>query len=70
MSTIYEAILEATRRGDSVALATIVKATGSTPREAGTKMLIYPDGSIVDTIGGGSLEANVIAEAPTALPRV
>jgi len=67
MSTIYEAILKATRRGDSVALATIVKATGSTPREAGTKMLIYPDGSIVDTIGGGSLEANVIAEAQAAL---
>ena len=67
MSTIYEAVLEATRRGDSVALATIVKATGSTPREAGTKMLIYPDGSIVDTIGGGSLEANVIAEAQEAL---
>jgi xanthine dehydrogenase accessory factor len=67
MSTIYEAILETTQRGDSVALATIVKATGSTPREAGTKMLIYPDGSIVDTIGGGSLEANVIAEAQAAL---
>jgi xanthine dehydrogenase accessory factor len=67
MSTIYEAILEATRRGDSLALATIVEATGSTPREVGTKMLIYPDGSIVDTIGGGSLEANVIAEAQAAL---
>jgi len=67
MSTIYEVILKATRRGDSVALATIVKATGSTPREAGTKMLIYPDGSIVDTIGGGSLEANVITEAQVAL---
>jgi xanthine dehydrogenase accessory factor len=67
MSTIYEAVLEATQRGDSVALATIVKATGSTPREAGTKMLIYPDGSTVDTIGGGSLEANVIAEAQAAL---
>ena len=67
MGTIHEAILEATRRGDSVALATIVKATGSTPREAGTKMLVYPGGSIVDTIGGGSLEANVIAEAQAAL---
>jgi xanthine dehydrogenase accessory factor len=67
MRTVYEAVLEATRRGDSLALATIVKATGSTPREAGTKMLVYPDGSIVDTIGGGSLEANVIAEAQAAL---
>jgi xanthine dehydrogenase accessory factor len=67
MGTIYEAILEATRRGDSLALATIVKATGSTPRQAGTKMLVYPDGSIVDTIGGGSLEANVITEAQAAL---
>lgn len=67
MGTIYEAILEATRRGDSVALATIVKATGSTPRQAGTKMLICPDGSIVETIGGGSLEAHVIAEAQAAL---
>jgi xanthine dehydrogenase accessory factor len=67
MSTLYEAVLEATQRGHRVALATIVKATGSTPREAGTKMLIYTDGSIVDTIGGGSLEANVITEAQAAL---
>lgn len=33
---------------------------GSSPREAGTKMLVYQDGRTVGTIGGGCLEADII----------
>ena len=40
-------------------LATIISKEGSAPREAGTKMLVTKDG-IVNTIGGGLLEAQVI----------
>lgn len=41
------------------AMATIVKSKGSTPRKAGARMLVYSDGSICGTIGGGSAEHDV-----------
>lgn len=40
-------------------LATIVRRQGSAPRQAGTKMLIRQDGSLVGTIGGGCVESEV-----------
>ena len=49
-------------KSESKVLATIVIRTGSAPRKEGTKMLILPDGSCVGTIGGGSVEAEVLAE--------
>ena len=44
-------------------LATVLEKSGSSPRGAGTQMLVYPDGSIAGTIGGGALEAAVMQEA-------
>lgn len=74
MRQLLEAALEATRNGETVALATIVRAQGSTPRATGTKMLVLRDGSIKGTIGGGEMERRVIEEAKAALesgqPRV
>ncbi len=63
MTDIYQEIVRIKEGGEEAALVTIVSATGSTPREEGTKMLVRADGSILDTIGGGSLEAQVIKEA-------
>jgi xanthine dehydrogenase accessory factor len=54
------AILEAHGRA---ALATVVTATGSTPRGTTARMLILPDGSTRGTIGGGKFESLVIADA-------
>lgn len=45
------------------ALATIVTRKGSAPRDVGTKMLIYPDGSFVGTIGGGCVESDIMRSA-------
>ncbi len=44
-------------------LCTIVGKKGSAPREAGAKMLVLPDGSLIGTIGGGCVEADVINRA-------
>lgn len=44
-------------------MATVVKAKGSSPREAGAMMLVYSDGEISGTVGGGSTEAAVIDKA-------
>ena len=42
---------------------TIVETKGSTPRKVGAKMLVFEDGSIQGTIGGGNLEKKVIENA-------
>jgi xanthine dehydrogenase accessory factor len=63
MTDIYQEIVRLKAEGEEAALVTIVLATGSTPREEGAKMLVKADGSILGTIGGGSLEAQVIEEA-------
>ncbi len=52
-----------------VALATVVEVSGSTPARKGAKMLIYPDGSIKGTIGGGSMEAAVIEEGKNSIEK-
>ena len=41
-------------------LSTIISRKGSAPRDVGTKMLVLEDGSCIDTIGGGCVEADVI----------
>ncbi|MEI5681138.1 MULTISPECIES: xanthine dehydrogenase accessory protein XdhC [unclassified Mesorhizobium] len=46
----------------AVALVEVAEAKGSTPREAGTKMLVSPD-AIFGTIGGGQLEFMAIDKA-------
>jgi xanthine dehydrogenase accessory factor len=63
MDDIYQEIVRVKTGGGEAALVTVVSASGSTPREEGAKMLVKPDGSIIGTIGGGSLEAQIIDEA-------
>ncbi len=62
-SELLEAILDQENRTQTNALATIIRRNGSAPREAGTKMLIRPDGSCVGTIGGGCAEADIQKKA-------
>ncbi len=57
---IFEAIVENRRRGRRFVLATIVKRHGSSPREVGARMMVFADGSINGTIGGGRFEKLVI----------
>lgn len=42
------------------AIATIMKAEGSTPRAAGARMAIFPDGTLLGSIGGGCVENIVV----------
>jgi xanthine dehydrogenase accessory factor len=53
--------------GQPFALVTIVRTAGSTPRKAGAKMLVRVDGSMVGTVGGGRVEADLRDEARAAL---
>lgn len=58
-SDFYTRLEECLAQGETVAVATIVRTRGSSPREAGAKMLVRPSGSIEGTIGGGCGEAEV-----------
>lgn len=64
---VYEALADAQQKGVSVALATVIETQGSMPRHAGSKMVIYEDGRIVGTVGGGAMESLVIKAGQAAL---
>jgi xanthine dehydrogenase accessory factor len=64
---IYKEIVALRESGKRGALATIVETRGSTPRKPGTKILLAEDGSLWGTIGGGKVEALVIAAARTCI---
>jgi len=65
--TVFEAVLTAQRDGRLAALATVIETQGSVPRQPGSKMLVWPDGKIVGTVGGGQMESLIIQEALAAV---
>jgi xanthine dehydrogenase accessory factor len=56
---LYEEIVRLRKDGRRGAVATIVSVRGSIPSFQTAKMLVRDDGSIVGTIGGGCVEAEV-----------
>ena len=54
---------------DTLAVTTILNTHGSTPRKAGTTMIVHPDGSIFGTIGGGRAENEIRLSAIEALEK-
>src|SRR5256884_8646346 len=56
---IYEGIVQLRRDGRRGAVATIVNVRATIPSFKTAKMLVRDDGSIVGTIGGGCVEAEV-----------
>jgi xanthine dehydrogenase accessory factor len=59
---LLEELLSAQHSRTSCAVVAIAATKGSVPREAGSKMLVYADGKISGTIGGGKFESLVIEE--------
>ena len=50
-------------RGDGVAMATVGKTCGSTPRPLGAKMIVNSRGEFAGSVSGGCVEGAVIEEA-------
>jgi xanthine dehydrogenase accessory factor len=67
MTLIYQALSDIEKNNQSAALCTVTKSEGSTPRHVGSKMLVYPDGTFIGTVGGGDLEHRVLDEAWMAI---
>lgn len=60
---IYEEIVRLRQQGRKAALATIIHTQGSIPSYESSKLLIRDDGSILGTVGGGCVEAEIWAAA-------
>jgi xanthine dehydrogenase accessory factor len=67
MIGVWTRILEGLDRHGRVAMVTMAAIRGSSPREAGARLIVNPDGSFAGTIGGGTLEWKAIAIAQAAL---
>lgn len=63
MSELFQEIHQSLVNGNELVLATVVGHRGSTPRTSGSSMIVYSDGSISGTIGGGKVEGDVIQSA-------
>ena len=69
MSDMLQSVCRMLEDGKDLVLATILSQSGSTPRTAGTKMIVLSDGSIIGTVGGGLVEA-VVQKAAAEVWRI
>jgi xanthine dehydrogenase accessory factor len=67
MPSIFKSLVELEATRQPAALCTVVRTSGSAPRHSTSKMLVFPDGSIQGTVGGGELENRVRQEALASL---
>ena len=63
----YEQILKAKKENKVYAIASVVQTEGNTPRKAGAKMLVFSDGSISGSVGGGIVEKQAISDCMAAM---
>ncbi len=61
------ALVEAAGRRSPVAVATIVRTRGSTPRKEGARMVVSREGILAGTVGGGCGEGEVLEAASRVL---
>ncbi len=67
MEFSWKDLAAALRSNKRVAVCTIIKKSGSVPREVGARMLVLEDGSITGTVGGGIGEHEVIQAAISSI---
>ncbi|MDF2950261.1 MAG: hypothetical protein K0R07_2311 [Sedimentibacter sp.] len=60
---LLNAVLREEKKEMPKAMVTIVSRRGSAPRDVGTKMVVYKDGTITGTIGGGCVESSIRGDA-------
>jgi xanthine/CO dehydrogenase XdhC/CoxF family maturation factor len=67
MRDLIQDLNEWRNMGETIAVATVVRTSGSTPRPKGAKMAMTPSGKVTGSVSGGCLEAAVYEEAMQAL---
>lgn len=64
---IFKALADLEAKNQPGALCTVIRSAGSTPRHTGSKMVVYVDGRITGSVGGGEMENRVIQMALEAI---
>jgi xanthine dehydrogenase accessory factor len=64
---ILKEIYDSLKKGEKVALATIIQVNGSAPRKNGSMMAVWQQGRILGSVGGGKVENEVIIQAINCL---
>ena len=59
MQTIFSKAEEVRNSQQRAAICIVIETKGSTPRKQGSKMIVYDDGTIFGSIGGGTVEKEV-----------
>ncbi len=54
-------------RGERLALVTLIRSLGSTPRHKSARLIVWSDGRTLGSVGGGTMELQAIADARDAL---
>jgi xanthine dehydrogenase accessory factor len=67
MIAIFSQLADAIEQEGSAALVSLIRTEGSSPREAGARMVVRPSGAFNGSIGGGALEWEALARARAAL---
>ncbi|MCK4359630.1 MAG: XdhC family protein [Candidatus Cloacimonetes bacterium] len=63
MINIYEEIVKFKKSGGDAVLVTVVNKEGHGPSQIGGKLLVFPDGRRIGTVGGGALEKAALIKA-------
>ena len=63
MDDLFERIADWRDAGKGVALATVVRTWGSSPRPAGSHLAVEEGGAFVGSVSGGCIEGAVVAQA-------
>jgi len=66
-SSFVERLAELAKTSTPFVSVTMVEAVGSTPQDAGSKMLVSLEGLVTGTVGGGKVEYMAIQHAQTML---
>src|SRR5258708_378098 len=66
---LFEEVVKMRRARQRGALAALLHTNGSIPRHANSRMLVREDGSLVGTVGGGCVEADVWAAAKEVMQK-
>src|SRR5437667_6054347 len=66
-TTLYQEIEAAQRRGERIAIATVIKTSGAAPCVVGSKMIVHADGKYTGSFAGQVTNGKVVEEALKAI---
>lgn len=60
-------LAEAIQKGQPAVLVSVIESSGASPAKVGAQLVLLADGTQIGTVGGGKLEASILADARKSL---